>query len=85
MNGTLEEFFQSSRGLRQRDPLSPYLFVLAMEALSCLLRKTREDGYLTGFKVCGRNGEGLEVSHLLFVCDTLVFCEAISNQMTYLS
>ena len=33
----------------------------------------------------GRNGEGLEISYLLFAYDTLVFCEAASFQMTYLS
>ena len=33
----------------------------------------------------GRNGEGLEISYLLFADDTLVFCDATSFQMTYLS
>ncbi|RVW93922.1 hypothetical protein CK203_028234 [Vitis vinifera] len=47
--------------------------------------KAREGGYLTGFKVLGRNGEGLEISHLLFANDTLVFCEATSSQITHLS
>ena len=84
-NGTPSRFFQSSRGLRQGDPLSLYFFVLAKEALGCLLRKVSEGGYLSGFKMFGRNGEDLEVSYLLFVDDTLVFCEAIFNQMTYLS
>ena len=50
-----------------------------MEALSCLLRRVREGGYLFGFKVFGRNGKGLEVSHLLLADDTLVFYEATSN------
>ncbi|KAL6313953.1 hypothetical protein AAG906_011683 [Vitis piasezkii] len=62
----LKGFFQNSRGLRQGDPLSLYLFVLAMEALSCLLGRAREDGFLTGFKVNGRGGEGLE-SELILV------------------
>ena len=56
-----------------------------MEVLSCLLARAREGVYLSGFKVLGRNGEGLEISYLLFADDTLVFCEATSFQMTYLS
>ena len=56
-----------------------------MEALSYFLRRAREGDFLTGFKVNGRGGEGLEVTHLLFAYDTLLFCEASHTQLTYLS
>ena len=56
-----------------------------MEALSCLLSRVREGGFLIGFKVNGRDGERLAVTHLFFANDNLVFCEASYAQMTYLS
>ena len=84
INGTSSSFFQSSRGLRQRNPLSPYLFVIAMKALSCLLKRVVDGSFLTACKVRGRGGEGAQVSHLLFANDTLVFYEASQDQMTYL-
>ncbi|RVW34516.1 hypothetical protein CK203_115335 [Vitis vinifera] len=53
INGTSSGFFQSSRGLRQGDPLSPYLFVIVMEALSCLLKRAKEGGFLPRWQLSG--------------------------------
>ncbi|RVX09662.1 F-box protein [Vitis vinifera] len=85
INGCPTGFFCSSRGLRQGDPLSPYLFLFAMEALSQLLSRARNEGFFSGFKVGGRGREGLIVSHLLFADDTLIFCDADAVQLQYLS
>ena len=58
INGTSTGFFHSFRGLWQGDPLSPYLFVIGMEALSCLIKRAEIEGFLTGCRVKGRGGEG---------------------------
>ena len=59
INGFPSVFFQSSRGLRQGDPLSPYLFVIIMEVFSCLLRRAIYRGFLSGWRVRGQSGEGI--------------------------
>ena len=69
-------FFQSSRGLRQGDPLSPYFFVIEMEMFSGLLMRAVDEGFLSGCRVKSRYGEGVKISHLLFADDTLVFYQA---------
>ena len=76
VNDTPLGFFQSSRGLRQGDPLLPYLFVIAMKTLSCLFKRVVVRGFLSGCHVRGRGDEGILVPHLLFTYDMLVFCVA---------
>ena len=56
-----------------------------MEALSCLLQRVVNGGFLLFYKVRGQEGEGAQVSHLLFADDTLVFCGASQDRMMYLS
>uniref|UniRef100_A0A2N9FUW6 Reverse transcriptase domain-containing protein n=1 Tax=Fagus sylvatica TaxID=28930 RepID=A0A2N9FUW6_FAGSY len=84
VNGSPCGFFQSSRGIRQGDPLSPLLFVIVMEALSRLIDKASGVGLLSGFSVGGEESAPLQISHLLFVDDILIFCEANPDSLTYL-
>ena len=73
VNGVPAGFFLSSRGLRQRDPLSPYLFIMGMEALSILLRRTMAGGFIFSCTFRGREGATFNISHLLFSDDTIIF------------
>jgi hypothetical protein len=76
VNGTLTGFFSSFRGMRQGDPLSPFLFVFVLEALSKMIYALVNGGLLSGFTVGPRSGGAINISHLLFVDDTLIFSEA---------
>ncbi|XP_059650449.1 uncharacterized protein LOC132296254 [Cornus florida] len=71
VNGSPSGFFGSSRGLRQGDPLSPFLFIIVMEALSRLMRRAVDLGFLRGFKIGLESVQQLEISHLLFADDTI--------------
>ena len=64
-----------SRGLRQGDPLSPYLFILCTEVLSGLCQRAQDTGQLPGIKVAKGSPP---INHLLFADDTMFFCR--SNQ-----
>mgnify|MGYP004718178431 CR=1 FL=1 len=68
-NGERVGYVKPSRGIRQGDPLSPYLFLFCSEGLSNLMAKAIEDRQITGLKV-SRNGPVL--SHLFFADDSLI-------------
>ncbi|WMV20737.1 hypothetical protein MTR67_014122 [Solanum verrucosum] len=78
------EFCIKTRGLRQGDPLSPFLFIIAMEGLGSLMRRAATNNWIKGFSIKNRNNEIMEVTHLLFADDTVVFCEAEQEQICYL-
>lgn len=73
VNGEFSESFIPTRGLRQGGPISPYLFLLCVEGLSCLLKKEEQTCHLKGVK----NGvSGPAISHLLFADDSILFTRA---------
>lgn len=61
------------RGLRQGDPLSPYLFLFCVEGLSNFLDNASEEGRIHG---CRISQTAPEVSHLLFADDNFLFFKA---------
>ena len=81
VNGSRVGFFGSSRGLRQGDPLSPIPFLLIMEVLSHILKKTEEGGFIQGFHVGPINSTGIRISHILFAVDIILFCDASREQI----
>ncbi|XP_062166910.1 uncharacterized protein LOC133873195 [Alnus glutinosa] len=72
LNGSPFGHFRPSRGLRQGDPLSPFLFIIGTEALSRLLHH-----HLRGFSVSRDN---LAINHLLFADDLVIFTSATSSE-----
>ena len=66
INGSPHGFFHSSRGHWQGDSLSPYLFVIVMEAFNHMIKWAVEGGFMSACRVGGRAREAVKVSHLLF-------------------
>ncbi|KAG8483631.1 hypothetical protein CXB51_022417 [Gossypium anomalum] len=75
INGRRGRIFQLTRGLRQADPFSPFLFLICSEGLSSLMRLAMEEGLLKGAKARRRVPE---ISQLLFTDDCILFGSNIS-------
>jgi len=84
INGEPAGFFPSERGLRQGDPLSPFLFILAMEGLNSMIRVASQKKWLKGFKVGNQAGEDLQICQLLYADDTVIFCDAKAEQVCFI-
>jgi len=70
VNGSPTNQFPLQRGLRQGDPLSPFLFLLAAEGLNVMMTSMVRNNLFTGYTVGTSNS--VVVSHLQFADDTLL-------------
>lgn len=78
INGSASKEFQTQKGLRQGDPLSPFLFNLVLEALNLMLERARDLDIIRGARI-GANG--VTVTHLQFADDTIIFCNNDVEEM----
>lgn len=79
INGEPKGLIHPSRGLRQGDPLSPYIFLLCAEGLSALLVRVEQEKKIQGVKVARA---APAISHLFFADDSILFCQATREACT---
>uniref|UniRef100_A0A803PEK7 Reverse transcriptase domain-containing protein n=1 Tax=Cannabis sativa TaxID=3483 RepID=A0A803PEK7_CANSA len=71
INGQVHGSLKPSWGLRQGDPLSPYLFILYSEGLSAVLQDFQNKDLLSGIAI---SRHAPSITHLLFADDSFLFC-----------
>ncbi|KAF5447955.1 hypothetical protein F2P56_033465 [Juglans regia] len=81
LNGSPQDLFKPTRGIRQGDPLSPYLFILCAEVLSSLLNHAEFSRAISGVPIARGM---IHINHLLFADDSLLFCKANSLEWSRL-
>lgn len=64
VNGEPEGLIQPSRGIKQVDPLTPFLLLLCTEGLHGFIKQAARDGDIKGFYLCKK---GPKLSHLFFL------------------
>src|ERR1044072_6652990 len=77
-NGEALDSFVSECGIIQGDPISPYIFVLCLERLSQLITAAVEMGHWKPIKL---RRVSLELSHLSFADNFILFAEASMDQV----
>lgn len=77
INGSASPFFHAGRGLRQGYPLSPQLFLLVAEGLSRALTDAKNKDLIHGVQI----SLNLQITHLLFVDDVLMFGSSSSREV----
>ncbi|XP_060183329.1 uncharacterized protein LOC132613329 [Lycium barbarum] len=70
INGHMRGFLNSTRGLKQGDPLSLSLFLLSAEVLSKMLNMLPLNHHFTGFHI---QSQGPQITHLAYADDVIIF------------
>lgn len=78
INGSIEDFFNPSRGFRQGDPISPYLFLLCIEGLVAIIQDAESSALIHGLRIARA---APSVTHLFFVDDALLFARATEPEL----
>ena len=78
INGKAYGNINPTRGIRQGDPLSPYLFLLCAEEFTSLLQRAELDGRIKGASVRRR---APRISNLMFADDSIIFCKAMGGEV----
>ena len=73
MNNSPTKPSRMEGGLRQRDSLSPFLFVLAAEVLNRLIPRAEEKNMIKGMQI---GSDVVNLSHLQFADNTILICPA---------
>eukprot|EP00253_Pinus_taeda_P017343 PITA_17343 len=81
INGCPSKTFNASRGIRQGDPLSPFLFILAAEGLGRFIKQEQSANRIKGLKIWGNN---LPLTHQQFVDDIMLFGEPTVREVRQL-
>ncbi|RYR51488.1 hypothetical protein Ahy_A06g026507 isoform A [Arachis hypogaea] len=73
INGDLSRKVKPQRGLRQGDPLSPYLFILVAEVFPILMEEAQKEDRISGLRIAPT---APTITHLLFADDCIIFAKA---------
>ena len=77
INGMAHECITPTRGLRQGDPLSPYMFLLCIEGLMALIVEVERRRKILGISICRGSPT---ITHILFADDSVIYCKATEQE-----
>lgn len=78
VNGKRHGFFKSHKGVKQRDPISPSLFIIVTEVLTRTLNSLYENPRFIGFHM---QPNGPRINHLSYADDIIIFCAGKSHTL----